>query len=122
MLVGVARSRVVTAAAPTRMPEVTKGVSVSKGLPCQFADGDTHQTVSAACRKHEFGGVRRQRDNALRAGSDEAVLSSLAIAWEPQGGFGVALTADNLTDDDYQQFPGTPAVGRQVSLSARYQW
>ena len=34
----------------------------------------------------------------------------------------LALTADNLTDDDYQQFPGTPAVGRQVSLSARYQW
>ena len=37
-------------------------------------------------------------------------------------GIGVALTADNLTDDDYQQFPGTPAVGRQISLSARYQW
>ncbi len=65
---------------------------------------------------------RRQRDNPLRAGSDEAFLSSLALAWEPQNGFGVALTADNLTDDDYQQFPGTPAVGRQISLSARYQW
>ena len=65
---------------------------------------------------------RRQRDNPLRAGSDEAFLSSLALAWEPPGGVGLALTADNLTDDDYQQFPGTPAVGRQVSLSARYQW
>ena len=65
---------------------------------------------------------RRQRDNPLRAGSDEAFLSSLALAWEPQSGIGVALTADNLTDDDYQQFPGTPAVGRQISLSARYQW
>jgi hypothetical protein len=65
---------------------------------------------------------RRQRNNPLRAGSDEALLASLSLAWEPQGGFGVALTADNLTDDDYQQFPGTPAVGRQVSLSARYQW
>jgi vitamin B12 transporter len=65
---------------------------------------------------------RRQRDNPLRAGSDEALLASASLAWEPQGGFGVALTADNLTDDDYQQFPGTPAVGRQVSLSARYQW
>ena len=57
-----------------------------------------------------------------RAGSDEALLASLSLAWEPQNGFGVALTADNLTDDDYQQFPGTPAVGRQVSLTARYQW
>ena len=65
---------------------------------------------------------RRQRDNPLRAGSDEALLSSLAIAWEPAIGFGLALAADNLTDDDYQQFPGTPAVGRQVSLSMRYQW
>ncbi len=65
---------------------------------------------------------RRQRDNPLRDGSDEAFLSSLAVAWEPHGGFGFALTADNLTDDDYQQFPGTPAVGRHVSLSARYQW
>ena len=65
---------------------------------------------------------RRQRDNPLRDGSDEAFLSSLAVAWEPQNGFGVALAADNLTDDDYQQFPGTPAVGRQVSLSASYQW
>ncbi len=65
---------------------------------------------------------RRQRDNPLRDGSDEALLSSLALAWDPQGGFGLALTADNLTDDDYQQFPGTPAVGRQLSLSASYQW
>ena len=64
----------------------------------------------------------RDSDNPLRAGSDEAFLSSLALAWEPPGGIGLALTADNLTDDDYQQFPGTPAVGRQVSLSARYQW
>ena len=65
---------------------------------------------------------REQRDNPLRAGSDEALLSSLSVAWAPQNGFALALTADNLTDDDYQQFPGTPAVGRQLSLSASYQW
>jgi hypothetical protein len=65
---------------------------------------------------------RRQRNNPLRAGSDEALLSALALAWQPASALGLALTADNLTDDDYQQFPGTPAVGRQVSLSARYQW
>jgi hypothetical protein len=49
---------------------------------------------------------------------------SAALAWDPPGGngFGVWVSADNLTDDDYQQFPGTPAVGRQVSLSARYSW
>jgi outer membrane cobalamin receptor len=67
---------------------------------------------------------RNQRDNPLRGSSDEAFLSSLALAWEPPGGsgFGFALTADNLTDDNYEQFPGTPAVGRQISLSAKYQW
>ena len=65
---------------------------------------------------------REQRGNPLRAGSDEALLSSLAVRWKPPGGFGVAVAADNLTDDDYQQFPGTPAVGRQLSLSASYQW
>jgi hypothetical protein len=65
---------------------------------------------------------RRQRDNPLRGSSDEAFLSSLSLAWDIQGGFSLALTADNLADDDYQQFPGTPAVGRHVSLSASYQW
>jgi len=59
-----------------------------------------------------------------RASSDNAFLVSASLAWEPaaENGFGIALTADNLTDEDYQQFPGTPAVGRQVSLSARYLW
>ena len=67
---------------------------------------------------------RDQERNLLRASSDEAFLISAALAWEPENGkgFGVLLSADNLTDDDYQQFPGTPAVGRQVSLSARYVW
>jgi len=67
---------------------------------------------------------REQESNPLRASSDEAFLISAALAWEPENGkgFGFLLSADNLTDDDYQQFPGTPAVGRQVSLSARYVW
>lgn len=89
----------------------------------------THRATAAV--RYRFGRdlelrfdseYRRQRDNPLRDGSDEAFLSSLGLAWEPASGFGLALTADNLTDDDYQQFPGTPAVGRQLSLSARYQW
>jgi outer membrane cobalamin receptor len=67
---------------------------------------------------------RVQRDNPLRTTSGHALLVSVSLAWEPPDGrgFGVALTADNLTDSDYQHFPGTPAVGRQVSLSARYAW
>ena len=67
---------------------------------------------------------RVQRDNPLRDGSSEAYLASLAIAWTPPGGrgLGVTLTIDNLTDDDYQPFPGTPAMGRQFSLGASYSW
>lgn len=67
---------------------------------------------------------REQQANPLRTSSSEAYLASLAIAWEPPGGrgFAAALTIDNLTDSDYQPFPGTPAMGRQFSLSASYAW
>ena len=67
---------------------------------------------------------RQQEENALRANSDNAFLVSAALAWESahRRGLGVVLAADNLTDDDYQQFPGTPAVGRHLSLSVRYDW
>jgi len=67
---------------------------------------------------------RVQEDNPLRTSRDTAFLASVALAWESEGfkGLGLALTADNLTDSDYQFFPGTPAVGRQVSVSASYRW
>ncbi len=67
---------------------------------------------------------RVQQDNPLRTSKDTAFLASLALAWESTGikGLGLSLIADNLTDSDYQFFPGTPAVGRQVSVSASYRW
>ena len=67
---------------------------------------------------------RKQESNPLRASSDSAYLVSASLNWEPNNGkgFGFAVTADNLTDDDYQQFPGTPAIGRQINLSASYLW
>jgi hypothetical protein len=67
---------------------------------------------------------RTQQDNPLRTSDSEAYLVSMAIAWEPPGGrgFGAVMTIDNLTDSDYQPFPGTPAMGRQFSLSASYAW
>ncbi len=91
----------------------------------------THRATLAA--RYRFGQgfelrwdneYRKQLDNPLRGGSDEAYLSSLALAWQPESGsgFGLALSADNLTDESYEPFPGTPAVGRQVSLSAKYEW
>ena len=67
---------------------------------------------------------REQQDNPLRASSDSAFIISASLLWRPADGrgFGLALAADNLSDEDYQQFPGTPAVGQQISLSARYDW
>jgi hypothetical protein len=32
------------------------------------------------------------------------------------------LLADNLGGDDFQEFPGTPPAGRQISLGFDYLW
>ena len=67
---------------------------------------------------------RVQQGNPLRTSSDSTYIGSLALAWQANGvkGLGLAVTVDNLGDSDYQPFPGTPAVGRQASLSASYNW
>jgi outer membrane cobalamin receptor len=67
---------------------------------------------------------RVQRDNPLRSSKDTAYLVSVALAWDAAAvdGLGITLTVDNLTDSNYQFFPGTPAVGRQLSVSAGYRW
>lgn len=67
---------------------------------------------------------RRQQENPLRNGNDSTYLAALSLVWRPAklDGLDVSLIADNLTDSDYQPFPGTPAPGRQVSLSASYAW
>ena len=67
---------------------------------------------------------RRQEDNPLRIGDDSTYLASASLVWNGAAGegFSVALIADNLTDSEFQPFPGTPAAGRQYSLSARYNW
>ena len=67
---------------------------------------------------------RVQEDNPLRTSDEETYLASLALAWMPVNirGLAITLIADNLTDSDYQYFPGTPAVGRQLSINAAYSW
>jgi hypothetical protein len=67
---------------------------------------------------------REQEANPLRSSSASAFISSATLDWKPfdSKGFAVAIAADNIGDDDYEQFPGTPAVGKQFSLSARYDW
>jgi len=67
---------------------------------------------------------RVQEDNPLRVGDDSTYLASASLRWSSAGEhkFGAALVVDNVTDSEYQPFPGTPASGRQVSLSASYTW
>ena len=67
---------------------------------------------------------RVQEDNPLRVGDDSSYLASASLQWLSAGEhkFGAALVVDNVTDSEYQPFPGTPASGRQVSLSASYTW
>jgi vitamin B12 transporter len=67
---------------------------------------------------------RRQEDNPLRSGDDTTFLASAALEWsgESRKGVALALVADNLTDSDFQPFPGTPAYGRQYSVNVTYAW
>ncbi len=68
------------------------------------------------------GELRRQADNPLRSGSEDAFGASLAVSWQSAGGLSLSLVADNVTNSDFQEFPGTPAPRRQLSLQARYAW
>ena len=67
---------------------------------------------------------RKQQHNPLRVGDNSAFLASASLRWSSPGErrFGAALVMDNVTDSEYQPFPGTPASGRQVSLSVSYLW
>lgn len=67
---------------------------------------------------------REQLANPLRTSNNSALLSAASLDWtSPQfDEITAQLRIDNLTDDDYQPFPGTPAVGRQISLNVRYRF
>jgi hypothetical protein len=69
--------------------------------------------------------ARLQADNLLRvAGGDEALLSSVAIAFKPTDWRGVEISAriDNLWDSEFQEVPGVPAARRQFSLGVSCVW
>ncbi len=70
------------------------------------------------------GELRKQEENALRGDKDEAFIASASIGWQ----LGAAqrhrldLVIDNVTNSNFEEFPGTPASPRQVSLQARFSW
>jgi hypothetical protein len=67
---------------------------------------------------------RRQQGNTLRSGRDDALVASFSISAQlPLGQRSrVSLIVDNATDNAFQEFPGTPAVGRQISLGLGFGW
>lgn len=62
--------------------------------------------------------------NPLRTTGREALRVSLTLRWRPWADRGtqVQLLVDNLLDDDFEDLPGTPAVGRHASLRVLQSW
>jgi len=65
---------------------------------------------------------RKQSTNPLRNSSGEAWLSALSLTWQPGSHWRLSGSVDNLGDENFEFFPGTPAVGRQGSLSVSYRF
>lgn len=67
---------------------------------------------------------RKQEKNPLRSSDHQAWLTSMSASWRLPTTIGlrIEVLADNLTDDDFQEFPGTPAYGRQFSVALGVDW
>lgn len=59
---------------------------------------------------------RRQAHNPLRTGSNSAYFGSGSLVYSANDALELALVIDNLSDEDFQRFPGSPAAGRSASL------
>jgi hypothetical protein len=66
----------------------------------------------------------RQVANSLRTGPETAYLASLSAFWypDPLPRMYLRFAADNLANSEFQEFPGTPPMGRQVSLGLGLEW
>jgi vitamin B12 transporter len=67
---------------------------------------------------------RVQEENELRAGRDEACLTYFELVCLPRflPGLSLSLTADNPFKVNFQEIPGVPGPGRQLTFSAAYIW
>ncbi len=70
------------------------------------------------------GELREQEENVLRSSDNQAFIASASIGWQAGGQqrFRLDLVVDNISNSDFQEFPGTPAARRQISLQSRYSW
>ena len=59
---------------------------------------------------------RRQAHNPLRSGADTAYFGSASVVYSPFDRLELALIVDNVSDEDFERFPGSPAARRSASL------
>ncbi|MBE0378706.1 TonB-dependent receptor plug domain-containing protein [Pseudoalteromonas prydzensis] len=67
---------------------------------------------------------RKQHENKLRNGDDEALFTHLTLKITPSAldNLFITLAADNLWGESFEEIPGTPGRGEQYTLSATYSW
>lgn len=65
---------------------------------------------------------RSQEENPLRNGRDSGWFGQLGATWKPMADtpLRLALRVNNLWDIAFEEVPGVPGAGRQVSLMAEY--
>jgi hypothetical protein len=67
---------------------------------------------------------RKQEENTLRNGADDALFTHLTLKITPSQfkGLDIMLAADNLWDESFEEIPGTPGRGEQYTINATYHW
>ncbi|HEY5228731.1 MAG TPA: TonB-dependent receptor, partial [Opitutaceae bacterium] len=67
--------------------------------------------------------ARIQAADTLRTeGGNDALASSLGLAWHAARNLEVTLQVDNLWNSAFQYVPSVPASRRQLSFGATYGW
>jgi len=67
---------------------------------------------------------RKQEENVLRNGDDEAFFTHFTLKYTPSqiDGLAITLAADNPWNESFEEIPGTPGRGEQYTISATYHW
>jgi hypothetical protein len=67
---------------------------------------------------------RKQEENILRNGDDDALFTHLTLKVSPSQlqGLDIILAADNLWGESFEEIPGTPGRGEQYTLTVTYHW
>ncbi len=67
---------------------------------------------------------RKQEENTLRNGDDNALFTHLTLKFSPEQlkGLDIIMAVDNLWNESFEEVPGTPGRGDQYTISATYSW